>query len=65
MPGHRIADVLYNSEAALRLVVSELGALRRRTSPRGTLLCDDEAPATAGDDRPALQDAEPAVLDRP
>ncbi len=60
-----MADLLYNSEAALRLVVNELGALRRRTSPRGTLLCDDEAPFAAGDDRPAVQGAEPAVRDWP
>jgi hypothetical protein len=60
-----MADLLYNSEAALRLVVNELGALRRRTSPRGKLLCDDEVPFAAGDDQPAVQGAEPAVRDRP
>jgi hypothetical protein len=65
MPGHRAADVLYNSEAALRLIVSELGELRRRSTPRGTLVRDEEDLSAPGGDGLGGAGAEPGVLDRP
>jgi hypothetical protein len=69
MPGHRAADVLYNSEAALRLIVSELGELRRRSTPRSTprgrLVCDEEDLSAPAGDGPGGAGAEPGVLDRP
>jgi hypothetical protein len=43
MPARRAADVLYNSEAALRLVVRELGELHPRITPAGTKAQADEA----------------------
>jgi hypothetical protein len=45
MPRNRAAEILYDSEAALRLVVSELGELRRPSTLGGALLLDDEGEA--------------------
>ncbi|MBA4070776.1 MAG: hypothetical protein C0497_02930 [Gemmatimonas sp.] len=64
MSGQRAADALYNSEAVLRLVMSELGALRRRTTPVGSLLRDDEPSSMTPEELSAVEGAEAAVLGR-
>ena len=64
MSGQRAADVLYNSEAVLRLVMSELGALQRRASPVGVLIHDNEPSSTTSKELSAIEGAEAAALGR-
>lgn len=64
MPGQRAADVLYNSEAVLRMVMNELGALRRRTTPIGTPVRDDESASGTPEESSAVESAETAARRR-
>lgn len=64
MSGQRAADVLYNSEAVLRLVISELGALQRRASPVGALSRDRESSSMTPEELSAVERARAATLGR-
>lgn len=64
MSGQRAADVLYNSEAVLRLVMSELGALHRRVSPLGALRRDNEPSSMTSKELSAVEGTEVTVLGR-
>jgi hypothetical protein len=65
MPGQRAADVLYNSEAVLRLVMSELGALQRRASPVAVLFRDNGPSSMTPEELSAVEGAKAATLGRP